>query len=236
MKTPLLTLLLIFQVCSSAFGFPEGTWSSRGYRIKLTGEMSPGRCEHFLSFISPDKLVWLEMEELIHSETGDIILPTSRDTVTLVSSGSNSGTYFFDLADREYTLFTSGETIRLMTEKYFIEFEKIRAIPEEGINSEKILSVLINHAFEEKSENSYNVVGSYFVNDSIHLVQHDFGEPFEAKWRLVELGGFFFIDGQVDAPMLVTKIEGDTILGLKLDYRYNPFQFMYRPTTIFFQE
>lgn len=36
--------------------------------------------------------------------------------------------------------------------------------------------------------------------------------------------------------MLVAKIEEDTILGLKLDFRYTPFQFMYRPTTIFFQE
>ena len=43
--------------------------------------MYTDRCEHFLHFLNNYQLVWLEMQELIHKETGEIILPTYRDTL-----------------------------------------------------------------------------------------------------------------------------------------------------------
>ena len=197
--------------------------------------MDFGRCEHFLHFLDEDRVVWVQLEEYIHDETQEFWLPTYRDTLSLRGLPPADNGYVIERRERQYELREIDGSVWIIAETYKIKFERLNTQPQADINRDSIFSILFSHDMETNNGRTEHWQGNRYVTDSTRMVQGDYGDPFEGKWRLVELGGLYFIDGQVSAPLLVTRLEQDTIHGLSLDYRYEPTEAIIKPTRIYFK-
>ncbi|NOQ73129.1 MAG: hypothetical protein GQ574_14075 [Crocinitomix sp.] len=219
MKLILLSILLVSTYCNAQVLDNLKLFKCHE-NIEKSGEKEDADGKAFI-MIKEDKLIFLRFNDLLNMKTGEVIIKTAIDTLDL-NPTKKVNVFTFILSDKKLKLkVTSENSFELQSTDKIQSYHTIENIDLKSPSIEKCKQFLIGNTFVEidvTEDNKPTLTRTYQENGKAKYQRIGSKSSWESTYSFIEFQDYVFLKGITSAPILITKLDQNKLIGIKTNY------------------
>lgn len=191
----------------------------KGYGIAdASGTPINQKLQQFI-YVEGNQLHLLDIPEKMDRTTGEIFVKPKIDVYTLSGSGNN---FTIGNDEKEYQIeLVSPTEFQINHKGYLFPFKLIEDAKKSPVNASTLSKYIIGSTFENTDKED-NILNTYKDDDIAQYQNKDSMSSWESHYKIIEFNGFVFLKGITSPTLLVSKIDGEMIYFIEMDYRFDP--------------